>query len=132
MSNMRVYAGIDLTQENSSDKIKLFNECNEAFIWFENYVNARETDPDVVDEYIDKLNYKDKVFLIIKDFNPGYYQSSDDFLKFTFLMDSLGLDTQTAIKMFIKKCLAPVQLLWARRWNRGWMRPAKSTRLGKS
>ena len=103
---MRVYAIINLNEKEPIDKVTLYYNENEAFNWFEHYVKDRELDEDKIDEYVNEMNYKNQVFLIEKDIPTAYFTNLSEFLKFTSLMDDLGLDTQTAIRIYVKKCLA--------------------------
>jgi len=105
---MRIYTIINLTKDNVSEKVKLFNNEEDAYNYFENYIKEVEPkiDIDEVEEYVNTENYKDKIFLIKKDLPTGYFQDMNDFLDFLKLMDNLGLDEQTAIRIFVKRCLA--------------------------
>jgi hypothetical protein len=65
---------------------------------------CKQISKDKIDSYIEEGNYKNRILFITKDINPGYFQD-DDFLKFVNLMNNLGLDTQTAMRIFVKQCL---------------------------
>ena len=101
---MRAYVVVDLMNQYQNDKITIFHDAEEAYKCFEDLIYSLNLDEDVT-QYINEMNYKDKIFLSVKDIDFGYYQSDSDFLKFTLLLDSLGLDEQTAFRIFIKKCL---------------------------
>lgn len=101
---MRIYTIINLEEKDKDKKVNIFNNFDQAYIYFENKIKEFESDEDKITAYIDEGNYKDKIFFITKDINPGYFQD-DDFLKFVNLMNNLGLDMQTAMRLFIKQCL---------------------------
>jgi hypothetical protein len=105
---MRIYTIINLTKDKVPEKVKLFNNEEDAYNYFENYIKEVEPkiDIDEIEKYINTGNYKDKIFLIKKDLPTGYFQDMNDFLDFLKLMDNLGLDEQTAIRIFVKRCLA--------------------------
>lgn len=103
---MRIYIILNLNKEDASEKVKLFNTESDAYDYFENYIRQFESNTEKIELYLNKENYKDKVFLIKKDLPTGYFQDINDFLNFTKLMDNLGLDEQTAIRVFVKRCLA--------------------------
>ena len=98
---MRIYTVINFDEE---DKVNIFNDEDQAYNYFENCIKKFESDEDKIDSYIEEGNYKNRILFITKDINPGYFQD-DDFLKFVDLMNNLGLDTQTAMRIFVKQCL---------------------------
>ena len=98
---MRIYTIINFDEK---DKVSIFNNEEQAYNYFENCIKKFESDEDEINFYIEKGNYKEKILFIEKDVSTGYFQE-DDFLKFTALMNNLGLNEQTAIRIFVKQCL---------------------------
>lgn len=103
---MRVYAIVNLNESIIANKVKMFADVEEAFDYFEDYIHEHVEDEDERNNYINEMNYEDKVFLVERDIPTNNFANLQEFLKFTSLMDDLGLDTQTAIRIFVKKCLA--------------------------